>query len=50
MASFMKGSLSQILKFNERKGSLPPAIWLISREVWGKQARGNCDLICMDAK
>ena len=34
----MYGSLSQFSKFNPRKGSLPPVIWLISRELWANQA------------
>ena len=49
MTSFMQGSLLQISKFNQRKESLPPAIGLISRELWGNQARRNCDFMRMAA-
>ena len=49
MTSFMQGSLSQISKFNQRKWLLPPAIWLISHELWDNQAKGNCDFMCMAA-
>ena len=50
ITTFMYGSLSQFLKFNQRNGSLPPAGWLISRELWTKQTWENSEFICMVAK
>ena len=48
--TFQQKYFSQFSKFNQRKVSLPPTIWLISRKLWGNGARGNCDFICMVAK
>ena len=47
MTSFMYGSFSQFSKFNQREGSLPLGIRLVSRGLWANQTWRVYDSICM---